>query len=437
VIGLCAAVLALGSRSLRVSYRTPLTGCAREAGTGGALGLCRSVERIGIPVLLLDVPIWEAHRKLASPTGNCIITMGNGPWPTVRDEQTDENWLTLKNWLARGNALVIVTSAPGSLPKPLVDTVGFTHPTGFSAVSQRTSSFELRPSESEGRNSKVEDRLRTDERQLTTSDHAVEDRPETTKASTQTPAALTVELKGPRWRVTQGRSSKLEARNFDLRTSNFGPTELAADERGGVLFRFLVEKGAIYVLLDEFAWTNAGLDQPDNAQVFADILADAGCLGSGTPGTLAFDEYRHGHAQAGSLFTYAAGLPGFSTFVSLAAGWGLLYFWGRNIRLRPAGAYLVLERRSVREYIEAVARLYERARAAPLVVEAVALRLRHLAGSAADTPKAVEDCLRQAEEIAAVGCTHPTRPARPSAEMRVVTDLIRLRREYYGSRTIS
>ncbi len=47
-------------------------------------------------------------------------------------------------------------------------------------------------------------------------------------------------------------------------------------------------------------------------------------------------------------------------------------------------SYVERERRTAQEYIDAVAQLYERARAAPLVVEAVARRLRQLARSAAE-----------------------------------------------------
>ena len=30
--------------------------------------------------------------------------------------------------------------------------------------------------------------------------------------------------------------------------------------------------GAVYILLDEFAWTNTGLDRGDNARVLAELL---------------------------------------------------------------------------------------------------------------------------------------------------------------------
>ena len=120
-------------------------------------------------------------------------------------------------------------------------------------------------------------------------------------------------------------------------------------------------------------------------------------------GVLAFDEYRHGHGRAESFLTYLLNLPGSSAFMWLAAIWALLYFYGRNVRLKPVEAYVERERRTAQEYIDAVAQLYERARAAPLVVEAVARRLRQLSRSAAERPPAVDALLRSAEDYVKAG----------------------------------
>ena len=107
-----------GSR-LRVSYRTPLTGCAHDNGTGGASGVFRWADRIGIPVRLLEDPIWEASQSLAEPAGNCILTMGNGPWSPTGEDLDPASWLSTREWLARGNTLIVVTTAPESLPQTL------------------------------------------------------------------------------------------------------------------------------------------------------------------------------------------------------------------------------------------------------------------------------------------------------------------------------
>ena len=75
------------------------------------------------------------------------------------------------------------------------------------------------------------------------------------------------------------------------------------------MFRIPVGKGAVYLLLDEFAWTNAGLDAGDNARVLAEVLS-----GEIRGGVVALDEYRHGHGRSGSFFTYLVELPGSSAF---------------------------------------------------------------------------------------------------------------------------
>ncbi len=109
-------------------------------------------------------------------------------------------------------------------------------------------------------------------------------------------------------------------------------------------------------MLDDFAWTNTGLDQPDNARVLADVL-NREIRG----GVLAIDEYRHGHGRAESFLTYLLSLPGSSAVMWLALIWAFLFFYGRNIRLRPVEAYVQTERRTAQESIDAVAQLYERA----------------------------------------------------------------------------
>ena len=194
------------------------------------------------------------------------------------------------------------------------------------------------------------------------------------------------------------------------------------------MFRIPVGQGAVYVLLDEFAWTNAGLDHGDNARVLAELLGR-----EIRGGVLAFDEYRHGHGRTESFLTYLLNLPGSSAFMWLAAIWALLYFYGRNVRLKPVEAYVERERRTAQEYIDAVAQLYERARAAPLVVEAVARRLRQVSRSSAEHSPSVEGLLHSAEDYTKT----EERPASPIAAIHLVRELIQLRKRIYGTRTVS
>jgi hypothetical protein len=194
------------------------------------------------------------------------------------------------------------------------------------------------------------------------------------------------------------------------------------------LFRIPVGHGAAYVLLDDSAWTNTGFDQGDNAQVLAEVLAR-----ELRGGALAFDEYRHGHGRAESFLTYLGNLPGSSALLRLATLWVLLYVYGRNVRLKPVEPYREQERRTAQEYIDAVALLYERARAAPLVVDAVARRLRQVSRASAERPVAVDALLQRAEDTTQAG----ERPAVPRAAMDLVRELVQLRKRTYGTRTVS
>jgi hypothetical protein len=387
-LALGALVLAFVGSRLRGSYRTTLTGCARDPGTGGGAGLFRWAERIGIPVRLLEDPLWEGSRSLPSPTGNCVITMGNGDWTPVGGGPDHAEEQRIHDWLARGNALVIVTSDPASIPaslrQGLIPSAPQAPATGRAALLGEGS---------------------------------VPDRPATSQATVTTGGSLTVAGDGPRWGGTTPAGG-----DNDLARS-----QLAADHRGGVLFRFPIGQGSLYVLLDAYAWTNAGLDQGENAPELAEILAR-----EVRGGVLALDEYRHGHGRMESFLTYLLGLPGSSAFLWLAFLWAVLYFYGRNVRLRPVEPYRERERRTAREHIDAVAQLYERARAAPLVVQAVARRLRQVSRSAPEPPPTVEAALRGAETYAG----SDDRPAAPSAAIRLAGELLQLRKRVYGSRKV-
>ena len=143
-------------------------------------------------------------------------------------------------------------------------------------------------------------------------------------------------------------------------------------------------------------------------------------------GVLAFDEYRHGHGRAESFLVYLLNLPGSSAFLWLGVIWALLYCYGRNVRLKPVEAYVEHERRTAQEYIDAVAQLYERARAAPLVVEAVARRLRQLSRSRRRNARRRSTALLQTAEDYV---KKEERPASPTAAIDLVKQLIQLRKK--------
>jgi hypothetical protein len=397
------SILAFFGSRLRVAYRTPLTGCAHDDGTGGASGVFRWAGRIGIPVRLLEVPIWEASQSLPDRAGNCVLTMGNGPWSPTGEEVGPANWQSTRDWLSRGNTLIVVTDAPQKLPPALRREF---LPATLSETGARTASI--------------------------TGKESVDSQPETTQAPVKNGGILTVESQGPRWSVSSTRGpvpAASKAKPSPL-VEDIDPArwQLAGDQHGGVLFRIPVGAGAVYVFLDQFAWTNSGLDHGENARVLADLLGR-----EIRDGVLALDEYRHGHGRAESFLTYLLHLPGSSALMWLAAIWAFLAFYGRTIRLKPVETYGERERRTAQEYIDAVAQLYERARAAPLVVESVARRLRQVSQSSAEHPPSVEVLLRSAENYAKA----EERPASPIAAIHLVRELIQLRKRMYGTRTVS
>ncbi len=402
-LALTVIVLVSLESRLRVSYRTQLSGCAQESGTGGGAGVFRWAERLGIPVRLLDAPIWEASQSLSSTAGNCILTMGDQAWSPTGEDLDKANWTVLREWVARGNTLIIVTGQPQALPAELRKDIV---PPAINEITEATSFW---------------------------GPPAVASEIKTAQAPVTTGGALTVDVKGPRWQVPPpipgtGAGPAAAKGAKPTKENEAARWQLAADPRGGVLFRVPVRRGAVYVLLDDFAWTNVGLDQGENARVLSGVL-DRELRG----GVLAMDEYRHGHGRAESFLVYLLNLPGASALFWLGVVWALLYYYGRNVRLKPVEPYVEQERRTAQEYIDAVAQLYERARAAPLVVEAVARRLRQLSRSSADCPAAVEALL----ETAGNYVKKEDRPASPAAAIGLVKQLIQLRKTIYGTRAAS
>jgi hypothetical protein len=399
-------ILAFFGSRLSVSYRTRLTGCARDNGTGGGSGIFRWAKRIGIAARHLDVPVWEASQALERTAGNCVLTVGDGEWSPVESELDPVEWQSIVDWLSRGNALVIVTAAPRSLPRTLQENLGLSN---FGETGAQRIPF--------------------------LPDPTVPSRPETRQARLTSGEALEVEAKGPRWNAsappppstfTPGASKTKPA--SVAKASDPTRWQLAGDADGGVLFRFPVGRGAVYILLDEFAWTNTGFDQGDNARVLAGVLGR-----EIRDGVLAFDEYRHGHGRTDSFLVYLFHLPGSTAFLWLGAIWALFYVYGHNVRLKPVEPFVERQRRTAQEYIDAVAQLYERARAAPLVVEAVARRLRQVARSRAERLESVEAILKSADRYT----NSQDRPAVPTAAIRLTRELIQLRKRIYGTRTVS
>ena len=67
-----------------------------DNGTGGASGVFRWADRMGIPVRLLEEPIWDAPQSLPEPAGHCVLTMGDGPWSPTGTELGPVEWMNAR-----------------------------------------------------------------------------------------------------------------------------------------------------------------------------------------------------------------------------------------------------------------------------------------------------------------------------------------------------
>src|SRR5262249_18838622 len=116
----CLAVLTvLVGRQISLGYRTPLSCCVADSGTGGGRGLALWAERMGWPVRPLRQPLWEAVELLQPATGSCVLTAGDGSWSPWGESLSSEQWESISRWVRRGNTLLLLTTAPDQLPGPV------------------------------------------------------------------------------------------------------------------------------------------------------------------------------------------------------------------------------------------------------------------------------------------------------------------------------
>jgi hypothetical protein len=278
-------------------------------------------------------------------------------------------------WVATGNSLFLVTAEPESLPADLFRHVLRSAPPATAPAAPH------QPPEPSS--------------EVTTSAIAVVAR-----------RRLTVNALGPRWtRVPDG-------------------WETAGDHRGSVYHRIRIGEGAVVVLLDDLALTNRGLDVGANPEAIAALLAR-----EVSGGAVAVDEARHGHGEAQSYLGTLLSLPGARSVTLLGVLLLALFLYGRNVRFGKPEPYEPRERRSASEYIDALAGLHERARAAPLMVEAVAHRLHTAARRRSRVSEAVDRALEQAARYRAAA----PRERVAGEALRLIRELTRLRRDLLGS----
>jgi hypothetical protein len=379
--GLLLVVLLTGQH-LSTTHTSRLSCCVKDGTTGGGLAVARWAERLGYRVQPLAEPLWEAVKKLNTPTGNLVITAGNHEWSPWGRDIEDVEWASVRAWVRKGNTLLVMTGAADELPEPVRrDLLGVR---GKTAAPPGISGIPLARWFEQG----------------------VDPKSPTSTVTLPSREQLVVRSNGPRLKQTPEGD------------------EVVSDGSGVVLSRRTEGQGSIYLLADDFAWVNAGFDRPENARALAAMLRR-----ELRGGVLGFDEYRHGHGRVESFGTFLAALPGATTFLWIAALLTVLYLYGRNVRFGPPEPHELPERRTAREYIEAVAYLCQRARAAPLTVDAVVRRIRHLAQQRGHLTPEAQRVLHQAEQYG----SRQDRPATPYEACELVAALVRMRKHLYGS----
>jgi len=363
----------IGQR-LGAAYRTRLTLCIDDPGTGGGRGLAQLLQYLGYPVQGFAEPLWEVATAAAAESGICVITAGDGRWQPPNLHEADTAWARLREWVARGNVLVAITTDTAQLP-PLVDE----RPVLALEPAQAFEFFQaVEPIDREEAGRQI--------------------------SIISTPyGALAVRTNGPRL------------------GHELPECEQYSDNLGAVFIEKRIGSGRVIVLLDNFAWTNAGLDYRKNAATLAQLLASSGVK------QVYIDEYRHGHGRADSFVTFAMALPGADSFIAMMALMGLIYLWAANRRFGPPEPYELPERRTATEYIDAVADLYRRAHAAPLAVAAVAERVRFI-GQYRGGVDELSELLGEAQSYVERG----ERSAKPTEACLIVHKLIQARKQRYG-----
>ena len=128
----------------------------------------------------------------------------------------------------------------------------------------------------------------------------------------------------------------------------------ASDEPVALAASFAVGKGEVVVLSDQTIAQNRFVSEEDNAVLLVDLLA-------GEEGAVVFDEFYHGLTARGNPLVLLR-RPAFTLLLVLLCATFGVYAWRHCIRLGAPLPPKEAERRSLSEYVEAMARLFAGAR---------------------------------------------------------------------------
>ncbi|HWL09125.1 MAG TPA: DUF4350 domain-containing protein [Planctomicrobium sp.] len=368
--GLLLLVAVTGSQ-FSLGKHSSLTCIIEDTRTGGGAGVFAWANRMGIDAVPLRTPLWEIGDELEGQ-GHCVITAGDRNWAAAHSSSfQQEHWKRLHDWVASGNTLIAITNRSSSLPYQMIEE--------FTQSTDADNPVELRNAARNSSFSKEE------------------------------------ELRIPTWwggeMAVQMKSGSLVNYPSELRLAGIGDKTILAKRPLG--------EGNLYLLMDGTAWTNERFDQADNAATLARILNDS----LSENGVLTIDEYRHGYGRVESFVTFLVALPGAASFLWMSLIWGLFWMVSRMKRLSPVEPFIDEPRRTAFEFIQSMASLNQRARAAPLAVNAVAQRVRYLLHKRGQLTEANMASLDRATQSVA---SEP-RPTVPRAEIQIVKELIQLR----------
>ncbi len=143
-------------------------------------------------------------------------------------------------------------------------------------------------------------------------------------------------------------------------------TPIVADRSGAVVATYRLGAGAVIVVSDPTLFQNRNLAKADNARLAYDLLA----TNAGPHGTVAFEEYSHGH-QAGDTIWSVLPAPARSALVVVCVALFALLV-STFFRFGPVVAQPSDDERTSAEYLTSMAALLERGGAARKALRDVA-----------------------------------------------------------------